>query len=96
MALTHRVTHKLRRAPQPPLSHRGAIPDPYRAKSPPLDRPSGPTPELIPGDRVERLGNFGKPTAQFGTVQRANEEDAIVKWDDDGRTREHQLWLKKA
>jgi hypothetical protein len=32
---------------------------------------------------------------ELGTVERANEEDAIVKWDDDGRTRLHQPWLKK-
>jgi hypothetical protein len=41
------------------------------------------------------LGNFGKPTEEFGTVEQANEDDAIVKWDNDGRTRQHQPWLKK-
>lgn len=51
--------------------------------------------ELTPGDRVEGLGNFGKPTGEFGTVERANEEDAVVKWDDDGRTRLGQPSLKK-
>jgi hypothetical protein len=86
---------KLRKAPQPPLSHAGAIPDSDRAKRPSLHRPSGPDPELTPGDRVEGLGDFGKPTDEFGTVERANEDDAIVKWDDDGRTRVHQPWLKK-
>jgi hypothetical protein len=86
---------KLRKAPQPPLSHAGAIPDSDRAKSPPLDRPCGPDPELIAGDRVEGLGNFGKSRYEFGTVERTNEHDAIVKWDDDGRTRVHQPWLKK-
>jgi hypothetical protein len=24
-----------------------------------------------------------------------NEDDALVKWDDDGRIRVHQPWLKK-
>jgi hypothetical protein len=86
---------KLRKAPQPPLSHAGAAADADRAKRPPLARPSAPDPELSPGDRVEGLGNFGKPTDEFGTVERANEDDAIVKWDDDGRTRVHQPWLKK-
>jgi hypothetical protein len=85
----------LRRAPQPPLSHPGATADEDRAKKPSLDRPSGPHPELTPGDRVEGLGNFGKPTDEFGTVERTNEDDAIVKWDDDGRSRVHQPWLKK-
>lgn len=86
---------KLRKTPQPPLSYAGAVPDSDRAKNPPLDRPSNPEPELTAGDRVEGLGNFGKPTDEFGTVERTNEDDAIVKWDDDGRTRVHQPWLKK-
>jgi len=51
--------------------------------------------ELNPGNRVEGLGNFGKPTGEFGTVKQANDEDAIVKWDDDGRHRLGQRWLKK-
>jgi len=41
------------------------------------------------------LANFGKPTDEFGTVERANDDDAIVKWDDDGRTMVRQPWLKK-
>ncbi len=86
---------KLRKAPQPPLSHAGAIPDSDRAKRPPLSEPSAAGQELTPGDRVEGLGNFGKPTGEIGTVERANEEDAVVKWDDDGRTRLHQPSLKK-
>ena len=88
-------TPKLRKAPQPPLSRAGAIPDSDRAKRPPLSEPSATGQELSPGDRVEGLGNFGKPTGEIGTVERANEEDAVVKWDDDGRTRLHQPSLKK-
>ena len=86
---------KLREAPEPPLSHAGAIPDSDRAKRPPLSETSATSEELTPGDRVEGLGNFGKPTGELGTVERANEDDAVVKWDDDGRMRLHQLWLKK-
>jgi hypothetical protein len=86
---------KLRKAPQPPLSYAGATPDSDRAKRPPLSEPSGPGLELTPGDRVEGLGDFGKATDEFGTVERANEDDAIVKWDGDGRTRVHQPSLKK-
>src|ERR1700720_5023669 len=86
---------KLRKAPQPPLSHPGATPDADRAKRPPLADPSATGEELTPGDRVEGLGNFGKPTGDLGTVERANEEDAVVKWDDDGRERLHQPSLKK-
>ena len=41
------------------------------------------------------MGDFGKPTGEFGTVEQANEDDAVVKWDDDGRVRLHQPWLKK-
>jgi hypothetical protein len=86
---------KLRKAAQPPLSHSGATPDEDRAKRPSLSEPSATGEELTSGDRVEGLGNFGQPTGEFGTVERANEEDAIVKWDDDGRMRIHQPSLKK-
>jgi len=92
--MTH-PTRKLRKCPQPPLSHTGAIPDSDRAKRPPLSEPAGTGQELIPGDRVEGLGNFGKPTGEFGTIKQANEDDAVVKWDDDGRVRVHQPSLKK-
>jgi hypothetical protein len=86
---------KLRKAPQPPLSRSGATPDSDRAKRPPLSESSATGQELTPGDRVEGLGNFGKPTGELGTVERANEDDAVVKWDDDGRARLHQPSLKK-
>jgi hypothetical protein len=93
--ITSNPTPKLRKAPQPPLSHRGATPDSDRAKRPPLAQPPPPDQELSPGDRVEGLGDFGKPTGELGTVEQANDDDAVVKWDDDGRTRLHQPWLKK-
>ena len=86
---------KLRKAPQPPRAYPGAAPDSYRAKRPPLVTPQPSDQELGPGDRVEGLGNFGKPTGEIGTVERSNEEDAVVKWDHDGRTRLHQPSLKK-
>ena len=86
---------KLRKAAQPPLSRPGATPDSNRAKKPPLAEPSSTAEELNPGDRVESLGNFGKPTGKFGTVEQANEDDAIVKWDGDGRQRLQQPSLKK-
>src|ERR1700688_4162608 len=81
--------------PQPPLSHPAAPHDPDRAKRPSLVEPSAPEYELSPGDRVEGLGNFGVPTGELGTVEQTNEEDAVVKWDDDGRKRLHQPSLKK-
>jgi len=31
----------------------------------------------------------------MGTVEQTNEEDAVVKWDDDGRKRLHRTLLKK-
>jgi hypothetical protein len=93
--ITKKPIPKLRKAPQPPLSHAVASPDSDRAKRPPLSEPSATGQELTPGDRVEGLGNFGKPTGEFGTVERANEDDAVVKWDDDGRMRIHQPSLKR-
>jgi hypothetical protein len=41
------------------------------------------------------LGNFGKPTGKIGTVERTNEEDAVVKWDGGGQMRLGKVWLKK-
>jgi hypothetical protein len=96
--MTRSINHpvpKLRKAPQPPLSHARATADSDRAKRPPLSEPSASGEELTPGDRVKGLGNFGKPTGEIGTVERVNEEDAVVKWDDDGRQRLHQPSLKR-
>jgi len=95
MSRINKLTPKLRNAPQPPLSHAGAPADSDRAKRPPLVQPSAPDSELNPGDRVEGLANFGKSTGEFGTVEQTNEDDALVKWDDDGRMRLRQPWLKK-
>jgi hypothetical protein len=86
---------KLHKAPQPPLSYPGAAADSDRAKKPRLAEPCAAEQELNPGDRVEGVGNFGKPTGKFGTVEQANEEDAVVKWDDAGRVRLPQLWLRR-
>jgi hypothetical protein len=93
--IANKPTPKLRKAPQPPLSRPGATPDSDRAKRPSLAEPSATGQELTPGDRVEGLGNFGTPTGELGTVEQANEDDAVVKWDDDGRMRLRQPWLKK-
>ena len=96
MALVHdKPTPKLRKASQPPLPYSGATRDADRAKNPPLTEPAASNVELNPGDRVEGLGVFGKPTGEVGTVEQANDEDAVVKWDDDGRVRLHQPWLKR-
>ena len=86
---------KLHKAPQPPLANPGATPDSDRAKKPGLAEPPATDQDLVPGDRVEGLGNFGKRTGEFGTVEQANEDDAIVTWDDDGRKRLHQPSLGK-
>lgn len=93
--ITVKPIPKLRKAPQPPLPYPGAPPESDRARRPALAAPAATGQELNPGDRVEGLGNFGKPTGEFGMVERSNEEDAVVKWDDDGRARVHQPWLKK-
>jgi hypothetical protein len=81
--ITNNPKPKLQKAPQPPLSYPGATPDEDRAKRPTLAEPAATEQELTPGDRVEGLGNFGKPTGEFGTVEQANDDDAVVKWDDD-------------
>jgi hypothetical protein len=93
--MTHDLHVRLRKNSQPPLSRRGATPDSDRARKPALVDPPTTSQELTPGDRVEGLGNFGKPTGELGTVERTNEEDAVVKWDHDGRVRLHRPWLKK-
>ena len=80
---------------QPHLSDSVARPDVDLANRPPLVSPSAATEELKRGDRVEGLGNLGSPTGEIGTVERTNEDDAVVKWDDDGRVRVGQPWLKK-
>ena len=89
------MSHTTSHTTNTPLSHPGATPDSERAKRPPLAEPSAANQDLSPGDRVEGLGNFGKLTREFGTVEQTNEDDAVVKWDDDGRTRLRQPWLKK-
>lgn len=86
---------KLNKAPQPPLPYPCAAPDRDRAKRPALIDPPDNNQELNPGDRVEGLGDFGKQTGELGTVEKTNEDDALVKWDDDGRTRLHRPRLKK-
>ena len=88
------LSRKLRKALQPPLSHPGATQDSDRARKPPLSEPAATDQELKPGDRVEGLGDFGKPTGEIGTVEQTNEDDAVVKWDDNRRTRLRQLSLK--
>jgi hypothetical protein len=93
--ITDKPAPKLRAAPQPPLSHPGAAPDADRAKRPSLVEPAASGQKLNPGDRVEGLGNFGTPNGEFGTIKRTNDDDAIVKWDDDGRVRVHQPSLRK-
>ena len=93
--MTHRSFTSLHKTRQLPLSHRGATPDSERARKPSLVDPPATGQELRRGDRVEGLGNFGKPTGELGTVERTNDDDAVVKWDDDGRVRLHQPWLKK-
>jgi hypothetical protein len=89
------MTRKMTKTMQPPLAHAGATPDADRAQRPRLATPVDSGEKLHPGDRVEGLGNFGKLTGELGTIENANEHEAIVKWDEDGRERLGQLWLKK-
>jgi hypothetical protein len=93
--ITNKPIPKLHKALQPPLSYPGATPDADRAKKPPLVEPSPTDQELNPRRSRRGFGQLRKADGEFGTVEQANEEDAIVKWDDDGRMRLHQPWLKK-
>jgi len=95
MGRIRKLEPKPSKAPPPPLSHAGATADADRAKKPPVGQPPAPDAELNPGDRVIGLADFGKPTGEFGTVEKTNEDEALVKWDDDGRTRQRQPSLKK-
>jgi len=95
MAHFKTLGRELPKAPQPPLSRPGATADSDRAKRPPLAEPPKADQQLKSGDRVAGLGNFGKPTGEFGTVEKTNHDEAVVKWDGDGRTRQEQPWLKK-
>ena len=96
MTLSRALPRPLAKAKQPPLSYPGGRPDADRARKPHLTNPAAVHEELEPGDRVEGLGDFGKPNGRFGTVTRSNEDDAVVKWDKDGCTRLPQPSLKKA
>jgi len=93
--ITNKPIIKLDRTAHPPLSYPGAAADSDRAKKPRLAEPSATDQGLNPGDRVEGLGDFGKPTGEFGTVQRTSEDDVDVKWDNDGRVRVSQPSLRK-
>src|SRR5260370_39743193 len=55
---TKKLTRKLRKSPQPALSHLGATADSDRARRPPLAEPSATGEELNPGDRVEGFGQL--------------------------------------
>jgi hypothetical protein len=89
------LASKLGKVAQPPLSCPGATTDSDRAQRPPLASPKPNGEELNPGDRVEGLGNFGKPTGDVGTVQQSNEVVAVVQWDGDGEMRLGRAWLRK-
>ena len=96
--MTHNINkpkYKLSKAPQPPLPYPGATADRDRAKPPALIDPPETDQDLRPGDRVAGLGDFGKLTGKVCTVEQTNEDDAIVKWDGDGRKRVHQPRLAK-
>jgi hypothetical protein len=86
---------RLPNSPQPPPVIPWGDPGSDRAKKLRLVEPSATDSELSPGDRSEGLRNFGIPAGQLGTVEQANDEDAVEKWDDGGRMRLHQPWLKK-
>ena len=87
------MPRKQPQAPQPLLSYPGAAPDSDHAKKPPLSKRPSTDMKVVPGDRVE--ANFGKPSGVVGTVEQANEDDAVVKWDHEGRITLRQPWFEK-
>jgi hypothetical protein len=82
--VTNKATPRLRKASRPPLSRPRATPAGQEATACP---PAAADSELNPGGPRRGLGRL--------RGARANGEDAVVKWDDDGRTRLRQPWLKK-
>jgi hypothetical protein len=77
---------KLRDVSRPSSAYTSEIPEQDPAHRPPHPEQSASTQELNPGDRVEVLGSFGKPTGELGTIRETTEDNAVVKWDDDGST----------
>jgi len=93
--ITHNPIPKLHQAPQPPLSRRGAAPDSDRARKPRLTEPFASDEELNPGDRVEGLGDFGKPTGEFAQLRKLTRMTLSSNGMMTANKRLHQPWLKK-
>jgi hypothetical protein len=81
---------------QPPPSYKGARDEFDGPQRPALAAPplTG-EPPVVRNDRVEERGAFGSLTSEIGTVLAADAEQAIVKWDDDGRELLRQRYLQK-
>jgi hypothetical protein len=77
---------KLRDVSRPSLAYPTELPELDPAQRPPHSEQSAGKQELNPGDRVEVLGSFGKPTGELGTIRETTEDNAVVKWDNDGST----------
>jgi hypothetical protein len=77
---------KLSDVSRPSSAYPAEIPELDPAQRPLHPEQSASTQELNPGDRVEVLGSFGKPTGELGTIRETTEDNAVVKWDDDGST----------
>lgn len=77
------------------LAYPTANSEPDPAQRAPNSQQSANNQELSPGDRVEVLGSFGKPTGELGTIKETNEDDAVVKWDNDGSTSLRLPLIKK-
>jgi hypothetical protein len=83
-------------AMQAPLAYKGASNESDGPQRPSLAAP--PFSEDAPvrkNDRVEELGAFGSATGEVGTVLAADEEQAVVKWDGDGRELLRQRYLTR-
>ncbi|MGA8151766.1 MAG: hypothetical protein WB952_12510 [Terriglobales bacterium] len=78
-----------------PLDDLAPEPSGAPARHPPLPETSTTEDELKPGDRVEALGNFGKPLGTVGTVQEVDEDGVVVLWDNDARMKLGRAWVGK-
>ena len=52
-------------------------------------------PPVKRGERVEEIGAFGAMTGEKGTVLSAGADQAVVKWDGDGKELLNQRYLTK-
>jgi hypothetical protein len=91
--MTTQTEEKLIESMQAPPAYPGARPE-FEGPMPPDLVKLPDEPPVVKNDRVEELSPLGKPTGEIGTVLAADESQAVVKWDDDGRELVRQRYLE--